>query len=191
MAEELGVVGFFTKNKEVIAAVVAILGLLPKGLEILARVSAQQKEQMRLSLERQYLEVEKLRHEIEKSRRELGEPIPPVSQRTGLVVAGTPVAAERPNALLLDGSPEWVRRLLRYRAGRGLLFAMQWIFAVFAAITGMSVLSLPLIIFTVEAARKDWSLLLGVGVVYILVAWGFYAMYRKVGGWRHMARANP
>jgi hypothetical protein len=186
------------RNKELIAVVGVFLGLVPKFLDIATQASRRQKESAALLLQRQRLEVIKLRHDIEKVRRDLGEP--PLNVRVTAEMALTEAVAAAGRAAVqheaehpkstTDAAPHWVLR--HPGLAKPLLLLVQ---IALGSLMGFSVLITifyPIAMLADPKTRNAFGgTEIGVEFVYLLMSMAFLALYRKVRRWRRADAAGP
>ena len=185
---------WIVRNKEVIAAIGGMLGVAPRAFDFASQLTQQQKQTRRLTEERQNLELFKLRYEVEKIRRELGQPaaplIEPAAPAAPAVVPPEPVvesvAEQRVRRSRPPGAVRWL--LAHPRFGQPLLFIWQMIFAVLLGFSALVTVVFPFAMIADSESRGElgWTIV-WVEVVYALMSWGFYAMYRKMQRWRKPA----
>lgn len=204
---------WLVQNKEVLAAVGALLGVVPKAVDTLLQMNRQQREARQLLVEKQILELSKLRYEIEKIRRDLGEapapvPQPPlphravaeISQPTPEVTVTKPVpppaaaeAAQRipevavTKPVSTPSVPAVVRWLQAHPPAGGVVLwlgqAVLWILFAFSALV---MVVFPVTMLANATNRQEigtWGVL-GVELIYILMSWAFLRLYQKVRRWR-------
>lgn len=183
--------GWFGANKEAIAAVGGLLGLVPTSIAIVGQMTRARREERSLGLARQRLELAKLQYEVERLRLDLGAPLP--AAPAGLSVAPPkssgppPLPATAPVA----SRPEWIEALHRHpQLAAPLLWIGQAITGVCFWASVLVAFSFPFMIISDDQVRTELGGLQAtlIEAVYILMVLGFRVSYRKLGAWR---RSRP
>lgn len=140
-----------------------------------------------LELERDRLQVLKLKYEIDALRQQYSLPEP--LGATAKVAAVTPASRPAPRP-----APAWVRWLLaRPRLGTPVLLLLQAVFGLMTAFSAAAVIAVPVALLTGPSqpgasqppeAGISPTMVLVVASVYALFALGFWVGYRRVRRWR-------
>jgi hypothetical protein len=140
-----------------------------------------------LVLEKERLEILKLRYEIEALRKqhglpELEAPALPVK------ILAEPERPPRP----VPSAPPWLS--IHPRLGKALLLMSQGILGFFLFSFGVSTVSVPLVLIsetTGTLGAGDIGMLVFAPLIYGLLTWGCYAAYKKVRRWRVQIGNTP